>query len=208
MAYGEFTPAQAAAVTGLSVAAVYRAIDTGLVRPRVAKAGGSVRRFLSTAQLVYLQLEAGGLRLLPLPARQEVAVRIEGAPDAAWIAVGGGQALRVEVKAARKKVATELQRLAKAEAMACSDAAIMSGAPVFRGTRIPIQLVADMLVQGASPEEILEGYPSLNKETIALAPVYVRAFPRRGRPVRRPWADQRPTLTTTHRLGQRGRRVA
>jgi uncharacterized protein (DUF433 family) len=46
----------------------------------------------------------------------------------------------------------------------------MRGTPVFKGTRIPVDLVADMLAQGASAEEILEGYPTLSKEKIAIAP--------------------------------------
>jgi uncharacterized protein (DUF433 family) len=46
----------------------------------------------------------------------------------------------------------------------------MPGTPVFKGTRIPVDLVADMLVQGATVEETLEGYPTLNEEMLSLAP--------------------------------------
>jgi len=67
----------------------------------------------------------------------------------------------------------------------------MRGTPVFKGTRIPVDLVADMLAGGATVEEILEGYPSLDKERIAIAPLYVLAFPRRGRPARRAWQGKR-----------------
>ena len=61
-----------------------------------------------------------------------------------------------------------------------------------RGTRIPVELIADMLSQGAKPEEILEGYPALDREMVELAPLYVQAFPRRGRAVSRPWAKRKP----------------
>lgn len=54
-----------------------------------------------------------------------------------------------------------------------------------------MDLVADMLAQGATVEEILEGYPTLNKEKIAIAPLHMRAFPRRGRPNRRPWQGKK-----------------
>lgn len=40
-------------------------------------------------------------------------------------------------------------------------------------------------------EEILEGYPTLNKEEIAIAQLSMRAFPRRGRPNRRPGQGKR-----------------
>jgi len=61
--------------------------------------------------------------------------------------------------------------------MVVSDPDIMRGSPVYRGTRIPVQLVADMLSQGATPEEIVEGYPSFDKEKVALAPVLCSGVP-------------------------------
>lgn len=48
---------------------------------------------------------------------------------------------------------------------------------MFRGTRYPVDLVADMLAQGATAKEILDGYPTLTEETISLAPLHV-ACPR------------------------------
>lgn len=64
--------------------------------------------------------------------------------------------------------------------MVASDPEIMGGALVIRGTRIPVRLVAEMRRQGASVEEILEGYPSLTRDCIALAELYAQAHPRRG----------------------------
>src|SRR5258707_200211 len=105
--------------------------------------------------------------------------------------IGNGTALFVEFKAARRKVASQLKQLAHIERMVVSDPKIMRGTPVFKGTRIPVDLVADMLAQGATAEEILEGYPTLSKERIAIAQMYMRAFPRRGRPSRRPWQGEK-----------------
>jgi hypothetical protein len=45
---------------------------------------------------------------------------------------------------------------------------------VYRGTRIPAELIADMLIQGTTPEEIREGYPALDRERVELAPLYVQ----------------------------------
>lgn len=42
-----------------------------------------------------------------------------------------------------------------------SDPEILQGTPVFRGTRIPVHLIADVVAQGTPIREILEGYPSL-----------------------------------------------
>jgi uncharacterized protein (DUF433 family) len=186
-----YTPAQAAAVTGLPLAAVHKAIDSRLIRPRSARSGGSVRRLLTKEQLIYLQLEAEGLRLLPVGTRREIAESIQRSPNADLMAIGNGTALFVEFKAARRKVEGQLKQLAHIEEMVVSDPEIMRGTPVFKGTRIPVDLVADMLAQGATAEEILEGYPTLSKEKIEIAPLYMRAFPRRGRPNRRPWQGKK-----------------
>ena len=182
-----YTPAQAAAVTGLPLAAVHKAIDSRLIRPRSTRSGRTVRRLLTKEQLIYLQLEVEGLRLLPVGTRREIADSIQRSPNTDVLAVGNGTVLFVEFKTARRKVEGQLKQLAHIEEMVVSDPEIMRGTPVFKGTRIPVDLVADMLAQGATAEEILEGYPTLGKEKIAIAPLYMRAFPRRGRPSRRPW---------------------
>ena len=186
-----YTPAQAAMVTGLPLAAVHKAIDSRLVRPRSARSGAVVRRLLTREQLIYLQLEAEGLRLLPVRTRRELAASIQRSPEKERLSVADGTALRIEVGTARRKVERQLNRLARLRQMVVCDPGIMAGTPVFKGTRIPVDLVADMLAQGATVEEILEGYPTLSRKKIAVAPLYLRAFPRRGRPSRRPWREQK-----------------
>jgi uncharacterized protein (DUF433 family) len=68
----------------------------------------------------------------------------------------------------------------------------MAGTPVFRGTRIPVYLIADMFEKGASIQEILEGYPSLTGEMVEYAGIYATTHPRRGRPPVPPWSGKRP----------------
>jgi uncharacterized protein (DUF433 family) len=193
MAEKAYTPAEASAIAKLPLKAVHKVIDGRLIRPHRSRRGSQVQRLLSAEQLVYLRLEAEGVRLLPMASRREVARAIECAPDADFVAVSGGSALVIQVKSARRDVGRELKRLRKIEQMVISDPDIMDGTPVFRGTRIPVDLVATISAQGASVEEILEGYPALNREQVELAPLYVAAFPRRGRPARRPWAKRKPS---------------
>src|SRR5258708_5628200 len=185
-----YTPAQASAITGLPLAAVHKAIDSRLIRPRSSRSGATVRRLLSKEQLIYLQLEAEGLRLLPVGTRREIAESIQRSPKTEKLPVANGAALLIEIGTARRAVESQLKQLARMEEMVVSDPDIMRGTPVFKGTRIPVDLVADMLAQSASAEEILEGYPTLSKEKIAMALLYMRAFPRRGRP-RRPWQGKK-----------------
>lgn len=85
------------------------------------------------------------------------------------------------------------------QVMVVSDPEIMRGTHVFKGTRIPIELVAEMIAQGATAEEILAGYPALNREQVELAPLCVTAFPRHCRPAPRPWAKKKPIRVTRQR---------
>jgi uncharacterized protein (DUF433 family) len=41
---------------------------------------------------------------------------------------------------------------------------ILSGTPVFRGTRVPLQLLFDSLERGHTLEQSLEGYPTVSRE--------------------------------------------
>jgi len=53
----------------------------------------------------------------------------------------------------------------------------------------------------ATVVEVVDAAPfgvALDREKIELAPLYVQAFPRRGRPASRPWAKRKPILTTRH----------
>lgn len=192
----QYTPAQAAVVTRLPLKAIHKLIDVRLIHPRRVHVGGSVQRMLTEAQLVYLKLEADGVRLLPLSTRRAVARAVETSGRKGTLSISDGPALTIHIAAARQHVRRELTRMKKAKQMAGSDPEILQGIPVYRGTRIPVELVAEMLVQGASVDKILEGYPALNREKINLATLYISAFRRRGRPVARPWARKKPSRLT------------
>ena len=101
-------------------------------------------------------------------------------------------------------MSSRLQNLEKAGDMVQSDPEIMAGTPVFRGTRVPVYLVADMIEQGTRIEEILEGYPSLTREMVEYAGIYATTHPRRGRPPIQPWSGTKPVGRNKGKL----RRVA
>jgi uncharacterized protein (DUF433 family) len=43
---------------------------------------------------------------------------------------------------------------------------VMGGAPVFRGTRVPVQTLLDYLEAGDSIDQFLEGFPSVSREQV------------------------------------------
>src|SRR6202167_3785302 len=129
----EYTPAQASAITGLPLAAVHKAIDSRLIRPRSARSGATIRRLLTMEQLIYLQLEAEGLRLLPVGTRREIAESIQRSPKTEKLPVANGTALLIEIGTARRVVESQLKQLARMEQMVVNDPEIMRGTSVFKG---------------------------------------------------------------------------
>ena len=43
---------------------------------------------------------------------------------------------------------------------------IMSGAPVFAGTRVPVQTLLDYLKAGETIDDFLEGFPSVSRDQV------------------------------------------
>jgi uncharacterized protein (DUF433 family) len=48
------------------------------------------------------------------------------------------------------------------------DPDILSGIPVFKGTRVPIKNLIDYLEAGDSLEEFLDDFPSVNRESVLM----------------------------------------
>jgi uncharacterized protein (DUF433 family) len=46
------------------------------------------------------------------------------------------------------------------------DPDVMSGAPVFTGTRVPVQTLLDYLEAGDSIDEFLKGFPSVTRQQV------------------------------------------
>ena len=59
------------------------------------------------------------------------------------------------------------QRQSRVPAEVVSDATVMGGIPVVRGTRVPAETIVAYLRAGRSPQEIFESYPSLPADGIA-----------------------------------------
>jgi len=43
---------------------------------------------------------------------------------------------------------------------------VLSGTPVFTGTRVPVRLLVEALSAGDSIDEFLEGFPSVSREQV------------------------------------------
>jgi len=174
-----YTPAEAAAVNDIGVKAVHNAIDKRIVEAAPRAAGGS-GRVLTADDLLRLKLWHGIGSALSAERRKRLFDAIAAKPAAKTIKAD--DLLIIDVAEARRQVAAGVKELDEAEAAIHRVKSIMGGDPVFKGSRIPVRLVAEMLDQGVGAAEILVGYPKLNPRLLELAKVWVAAHPARGRP--------------------------
>lgn len=182
-----FTPAEAAALTRLPLKAVNNAIDKKTIVARVTrKRGVKSARLVGEPALVYLSLERGLVGDTTPSFRRKLfkAIATALAEGAKSVAVG---ALTLDLRPSWQEVVQRIKDLRRAERLAGADAEVLGGVPVFRGTRIPIHMIAELLSNGETVETLRKGYPRLTDEMIRLAPIYAGAHPLRGRPRKRPW---------------------
>ena len=130
--------------------------------------------------LLCLRLERDLAGALPVEDRRTLFASVYEHPQVKTLRAT--EVLVVDLDTARRQVAGKLKELRRAEGLVHEDPEVMGGEPVFRGTRIPVRLVAEMLAGGASEAEILSGYPALNAEKLRLASIWAKAHPREAGP--------------------------
>jgi uncharacterized protein (DUF433 family) len=193
-----YTPTEAAVLTRLPLKAVNNAIDKKMVRTIAGERSGRATRLLDARALVSLAIERRLADRLAPELRRQLSDALADAPRDV-VALEGGL-VRIDLREPRRELATSLRELRRARRLAVSDPEILGGDPVFRGTRVPVHLIAELTAAGSPASELLESYPRLTPEMIRLAPVYAAAYPLRGRPRKQPWRDGRPVQRTRRRL--------
>ena len=179
-----FTPTEAAVLTGLTLKAVNNAIDKKTISAVAGEEGG---RLLDARALVSLALERRLADRVAPELRRQVFDALASSPRNTVSLEGG--LVTIDLREPRREVAATLRDLRRARRLVVSDPEIMGGEPVFRGTRVPVHMIAGLVAQGSTQAELLAGYPRLTAEMIRLAPVYAAAYPLRGRPRQQPWRD-------------------
>ncbi len=171
------TANEAASVTGVPLRQVHRIIDAGLLGAAVKRSRNA--RLLARRALVGLKLAHETADVLTPASRREVVAALIRHPRQVVVRA---DMIAVDTKPAAKAVRAGLDQLVRARRLVTSARDVLGGAPVFKGTRIPVLDIADMLANGDSPAQIIRAYPQLDAEKLKLAAVYSQAYPRRGRP--------------------------
>lgn len=182
---------EAAFVAGVTRHAVNQAIDRREIRSwRTRRKTDRHERAIGGPELIYLRVHAHlSPRARKAVYQQLSRASMETMPHS--IALEGGGKLDLS-----DVVAQVQDRLSEINRIRChveENPDIRGGEPVFRGTRIPVHMIADFLNQDVPREELLEDYPALSHESLDIALRYVELYPRRGRPRQAPWRIQMPT---------------
>jgi len=195
-----FTTAEAAFLTRLPLWKVQRAIDNRLFEAVFKPRTKRVSRLLDRHALLCLAVERRlGERCVPR-FRRAVYETLATAPRGRLSLDGGF--LTIDLAEPRHELATGLRTLRRARAAFTRGPGIMRGVPVFRGTRIPVRLIASLRALGVGEAELLTFYPNLTADDLRLAEIYLAANPARGRRCRRPWHAHAPLPARLRELAQ------
>lgn len=197
----EYTPAEAAAVSEIGVKSVHNAIDKQIIAGRFT---GRRVRSITDDDLLRLKLWYGVGSILSAERRKRLFDAIAENPDAET--VRADDYLIVDVAKAREQLAARANSLREAENLISSTRGVVGGEPVFKGTRVPVRAISAMRAQGATSEEIVEGYPALTPRMIDLAEIWTAAHPARGRP--KNLSEQGLKVKATKRLLLKSGRVS
>jgi uncharacterized protein (DUF433 family) len=186
------TANEAASVTGVPLRQVHRIIDAGILGTAVKQRDNA--RLVTPKGLVGLRLAHDTADMLTLHGRRTIVASSIRSPRPSMIRA---DMVVVDARPAARTVRSGLSLLAKARSMVSSTPAVLGGTPVFKGTRVPVHDIADMLAKGDRPAAIVKAYPKLDAERVRLAAVYAQAYPARGRPRTKPRRPEAPKTSET-----------
>ena len=171
------TANEAASITGVPLRQVHRIIDAGLLDGAVKRRDHA--RLLTRNALVGLKLAHETADVLTLEGRRAVVATSIRHPRQEMIRTN---VIVVDARSAARAIRAGLNELKKARRIVSSSPDVLGGTPVFKGTRIPVHDIADMLANGDRPEAISKAFPQLDVDRVRLAAIYAQAYPARGRP--------------------------
>lgn len=181
-----YSPAEVSAVTGASVRAIYKAIGERL--PRGLSVQQDRQHYLTRWGAVCFVIDQEMPKDVPVAVRRQLYTTILERQSTARVQHDRGiLSYVVDVKAVADRVDGDFARYRDAMGLIVEDESIQGGAATFRGTRILVHQIADLLAQGADEAELRTDYPRLTPAMLAAASIYARTHPRRGRPKAPAW---------------------
>lgn len=212
------TPPEAAVVAGVTVRDINRVIDEKLLPERFYTLEDGRHLHIAACPLVGFYFHAAKAltaeersllirriceRIGPAMARRPIARWRKHSRPADWTVNDGF--LTVSLWEFAISAEDHHAKLVEARERVVEDPDILGGAPVLRGTRIPVHDVAASVAAGVPRERIRSAYPGLDDQAIEFATIYAEATPRRGRPKRLARLAPETRIVSERRMARRRR---
>jgi uncharacterized protein (DUF433 family) len=172
------TATEASALLGLPEVKVRKEIEHGLIKvPSPPRLTFEELVYLRALPLLGVELSVADRRYLH--DRITVALSANCLPNVVTI----GRLLELRLKPLVREVRLKVGAFMRwRDERVTSDSAILGGEPVFRGTRLSVRHIGAIAERGERLENILDDYSYLSRRDVEFARLFVRAYPRLGRP--------------------------
>ena len=186
-----FSLREAAAIAEIPESTIRTAIEKRSIAPHSSRVGKTIRYEFDLNELLFIKLLSEFP--FPLPKEDKLSLRrLLDKPSGSsgrWRTRGhdllvkqGELSLSVHFRPLRKQLVRNAGLYRKGLDRIVSTPDILSGEPVFKGTRIPLEHIAGLFRKGISEAEIREDYPTLSALDLAFASIHARMGPPPGRP--------------------------
>ena len=206
----DFSVKEAAAIADVPEPFVRKAIEAKTIYPRaVWPANGAPRYRFDINALIYLKVLANfPLRLSKEDKQALWEIIDKNIPSTGlWhrgddhlVKESNGIEIRIGLRNFEKVINERLEAFQNGRRRIVQDPEILSGEPVFKGTRIPLHHICALIAKEVPIEEIKEDYPALTAHDLMYATMVARMKPNPGRP-RKPLAllrDGKAVITKDH----------
>jgi uncharacterized protein (DUF433 family) len=170
-----FTPNEAAALIEISPKRIYKEIEHSII------SFGTPDR-LSFATLVYLR----ALKEINFDFSVSYRIQLHQALQLAWeqklSTLEFGKFFTLQVGAIGQELQTLVDRFEAWKSRLVCNPEILGGEIVFPNSRLSVSRIGCSLERGEALEILREDYPYLTDEDFDFARIYVKAYPKQGRP--------------------------
>ncbi len=186
-----FSLKEAAALADVPEVTIRKAIEAKTITPRVDRIGRVLRYSFRARDLLSLAL----VHAFPIPLTPKDKLDLWGLighretlsghwhmGDCEILVTRGDIVLRVDIQPLKARLVEGLRAFRTGRRRIIKDPAILSGEPVFEGTRIPLAHIAGLIRRGVPVTEICEDYPSLSDADLVYAALVSRMKADPGRP--------------------------
>jgi uncharacterized protein (DUF433 family) len=190
-----FSVSEAAAIAEVSPDTIRTALEKKSVVPsRKRKTGKAVRHQFSAGDVLFIKL----LAEFPFPLSKQdkrslAQILARGnRKSSPWSRDGidlvyrsGDVRMSFQCKSLRQTVDRNVATFRWGKKQVVSSPEVLSGEPVFRGTRVPLRHIASLFRKGISKKEITDDFPGLSTRDLAYAQLVSRFGEKPGRPRKR-----------------------